>query len=190
MIFEMTRDYTIIVPLMISNLVSFYISYKLQRTPIYEALAHQVGIHLPSATTRQRLAQFRADTAMRAPAVRLQAAMSPAEALNLFQSKNGGFWPVFDGDEFAGMVSAPDLDRAVKEGAVSIGPISYQHHFPHVHADHTLDVVLHRMGSTGVKVLPVVSRRDIRRLEGIIALDDVLRVYGLLEQDGDGVNDV
>ena len=26
MIFEMTRDYTIIVPLMISNLVSFYIS--------------------------------------------------------------------------------------------------------------------------------------------------------------------
>jgi CIC family chloride channel protein len=190
MIFEMTRDYTIIVPLMISNLVSFYISYKLQRTPIYEALAHQVGIHLPSATTRQRLAQFRADTAMRAPAVRLQAAMSPAEALNLFQSKNGGFWPVFDGDEFAGMLSAPDLDRAMKEGAVSIGPISYQHHFPHVHADHTLDVVLHRMGSTGVKVLPVVSRRDIRRLEGIIALDDVLRVYGLLEQDGDGVNDV
>jgi CIC family chloride channel protein len=186
MIFEMTRDYTIIVPLMISNLVSFYISYKLQRTPIYEALAHQVGIHLPSATTRQRLAQFRADTAMRAPAVRLQAAMSPAEALNLFQSKNGDLWPVFDGDEFAGMVSAPDLDRAVKEGAVSIGPISYQHHFPHVHGDHTLDVVLHRMGSTGVKVLPVVSRRDIRRLEGIIALDDVLRVYGLLEQDGAG----
>src|SRR5947208_3795470 len=78
MIFEMTRDYTIIVPLMISNLVSFYISYKLQRVPIYEALAHQVGIHLPSATTRQRLAQFRADTAMRAPAVRLQTSMSPA----------------------------------------------------------------------------------------------------------------
>jgi CIC family chloride channel protein len=44
MIFEMS-DYTIIVPLMISNLVSVYISYKLQRTPIYEALAHQVGIH-------------------------------------------------------------------------------------------------------------------------------------------------
>jgi len=37
MIFEMTRDYSIIVPLMISNLVSFYISYKLQRTPIYRS---------------------------------------------------------------------------------------------------------------------------------------------------------
>src|SRR6476660_2020723 len=48
MIFEVTRDYSIIVPLMISNLVSFYISYRLQPKPIYEALAHQAGIHLPS----------------------------------------------------------------------------------------------------------------------------------------------
>ncbi len=32
MIFEITRDYTIIVPLMISNLIAFFISYKLQKT--------------------------------------------------------------------------------------------------------------------------------------------------------------
>ena len=39
MIFEMTRDYAIIVPLMISNLISFFISRQLQPEPIYEALA-------------------------------------------------------------------------------------------------------------------------------------------------------
>ena len=44
MIFEMTRDYSIIVPLMISNLISFVISYELQREPIYEALALQEGV--------------------------------------------------------------------------------------------------------------------------------------------------
>ena len=32
MIFEITRDYTIIVPLMISNLIAFFISYKLQES--------------------------------------------------------------------------------------------------------------------------------------------------------------
>jgi CIC family chloride channel protein len=183
MIFEMTRDYTIIVPLMISNLVSFYISYKLQRTPIYEALAHQVGIHLPSATTRQRLAQFRADAAMRPPAVRLQTTMSPAEALKLLQSDNGEVWPIFEGEEFTGMVSRPDVDRAVREGVESMRAVAEQLQFLHVHADHTLDVVLHRMGSAGVKVLPVVSRRDVRHLEGIVSLEDVLRVYGLLATD-------
>ena len=49
MIFEMTRDYTIIVPLMISNLIAFFISQRFQREPIYEALAHQDGVHLPTA---------------------------------------------------------------------------------------------------------------------------------------------
>src|SRR5207244_6166065 len=84
MIFEMTRDYSIIVPLLISTLVSFYISYKLQRTPIYEALAHQIAIHLPSATTRQGLAQFQMGAAMRKLVVRLDSSMSPAAAPAVF----------------------------------------------------------------------------------------------------------
>ena len=185
MIFEMTRDYTIIVPLMISNLVSFYISYKLQRRPIYEALAHQVGIHLPSITTRQHLAHLRADTAMHPPAVRLQAEMSPDEALALFHSDNGELWPIFDGDRFAGLVSRPDLEQAIKEGVASVRTVAEHLDFTHVHGDHTLDVVLHRMGRSGTKVLPVVSRSDVRRLEGIITLDDVLRVYGVLEEESE-----
>src|SRR5436190_20466834 len=53
MIFEMTQDYAVIVPLMISNLVSLFISSRLQRTPIYEALAIQDGVHLTSAESRQ-----------------------------------------------------------------------------------------------------------------------------------------
>jgi CIC family chloride channel protein len=131
MIFEMTRDYTIIVPLMISNLVSFYISYRFQRTPIYEALAQQLGIHLPSPETRQELAHFRVSAAMRPP-----------------------------------------------DGL----PLQAADHFPHVHADQSLDVALHRMGSSGLKVLPVVSRKDITVVEGVITLDDILRVYGLNEE--------
>src|SRR5436190_10303624 len=54
MIFEMTQDYAVIVPLMIANLVSLFIASRLQREPIYEALAVQDGIHLPTAESRQR----------------------------------------------------------------------------------------------------------------------------------------
>ncbi len=48
MIFEITRDYSIIVPLMIANLCSYSLAQRLQRTPIYEALARQDGVKLPS----------------------------------------------------------------------------------------------------------------------------------------------
>jgi chloride channel protein, CIC family len=54
MIFEITRDYTIIVPLMISNMIAYFISYKLQKQPIYEALAYQEGVHCPHAHSRSR----------------------------------------------------------------------------------------------------------------------------------------
>ena len=54
MIFELTRDYSIIVPLMVSNLIAFYVSHRLQRMPIYEAIALQDGVHLPTGETRHR----------------------------------------------------------------------------------------------------------------------------------------
>jgi CIC family chloride channel protein len=46
MIFEITQDYQILVPLMVANLLSFTISRRLQPTPIYHALLEQDGIHL------------------------------------------------------------------------------------------------------------------------------------------------
>jgi len=52
MIFEITRDYAVIVPLMISKSGQFFVSSHFQRQPIYEVLAYQDGIHLPSAESR------------------------------------------------------------------------------------------------------------------------------------------
>jgi CIC family chloride channel protein len=54
MIFEIARDYSIIVPLMIANLLSYLISSRLQEEPIYEALQRQDGIHLPSGARARR----------------------------------------------------------------------------------------------------------------------------------------
>jgi CIC family chloride channel protein len=52
MIFEVTRDYTIIVPLMIANLCSYVLAQRLQRLPIYEALTRQEGTVMPSPAHR------------------------------------------------------------------------------------------------------------------------------------------
>jgi CIC family chloride channel protein len=46
MIFEITQDYQILVPLMVANLLSFMVSKRLQPTPIYHALLEQDGIRL------------------------------------------------------------------------------------------------------------------------------------------------
>jgi CIC family chloride channel protein len=48
MIFEITQDYQILVPLMVANLLSFVISRHYQPVPIYHALLRQDGVHLPT----------------------------------------------------------------------------------------------------------------------------------------------
>jgi CBS domain-containing protein len=45
-------------------------------------------------------------------------------------------------------------------------------------------VALERMGNTGLNVLPVVSRANVRLLIGMIALDDVLDAYGVARRPG------
>src|ERR1700686_3550759 len=79
MIFEMTQDYAVIVPLMIANLVSLFIASQLQREPIYEALAVQDGIHLPTVESRQRYGQRQLATVMRTAGESLPAEITMRE---------------------------------------------------------------------------------------------------------------
>ena len=53
----------------------------------------------------------------------------------------------------------------------------------HVHDDQPLGQALARMGETGHTVLPVVSRANVRRLLGVVTLEDVLRAYGVERLD-------
>jgi len=43
-------------------------------------------------------------------------------------------------------------------------------------------VALERMGAAGLDALPVVSRANVHKLEGIVALQDVLKFYGFASQ--------
>ena len=179
MIFETTRDYTIIVPLMISNLIAFFISQKLQKEPIYEALAHQDGVHLPTKAADP--AMMRVVQAMRPAPEALPAEMDAATAAERVHGESLDAWPVARGNGFVGMVRKADLEAAVArgEGGKKLAEIVDERAFSHLHPDHRLGLALERMGAGHVNVLPVVSRANMGQLMGIVTLDDVLRAYGV-----------
>jgi chloride channel protein, CIC family len=181
MILETTRDYTVIVPLMISNLVSFFVSSRLQKEPIYTALAMQDGIHLPSAEMRQRSSQHQVAEAMTPATETLPARMTVGDAREWTQSSTWRAWPVTEGRDVVGVISAATLERACTEGAGAklLADLANQPAFPHVHADQRLDVALERFGAAGVDLLPVVSRGDVNKMEGVIRLADLLRAFGI-----------
>ena len=189
MIFEVTRDYTIIVPLMISNLIAFFISQKLQAAPIYEALAHQDGIHLPTREVGGQSARLSVTAAIREPPEPFLPHTTIREALVRAEGSALESWPVADDDGLIGMVRITDLEAAASTPDLPIRDLlgsfkeSEEDRDIHIHLDQPLGQALARMGESGHRALPVVSRANARTLLGIVTLPDILSAYGVAHAD-------
>ena len=181
MIFEMTQDYAVIVPLMIANLVSLFVASQLQEEPIYEALAVQDGIHLPTGETRKRYGQRRIVTVIQKSADdTFSADITVTEAWEKARSSQSRTWLVTDRRGVIGVINLSWLQREMSDGAnKKLVELTDSKTFPHVHADQTLDLALERMGAHQIDILPVVSRANVNKLEGIVTLPDVLQAYGV-----------
>ena len=180
MIFEMTQDYAVIVPLMIANLVSFFISSRFQRQPIYAALAVQDGIHLPAAESRHGHGQRQVTKVMLPATESLPSEITVEEALKRVRSSEFRTWLVTDRRGIAGVINLSTLERKRAEGAAKkLGEIVDGLVFPHAHRDQGLDLALERMGANQIDILPVVSRADVHKLEGVVTLRDILDSYGV-----------
>jgi CIC family chloride channel protein len=185
MIFEMTQDYAVIVPLMIANLVSLFIASRLQQEPIYEGLAIQDGIHLPSAETRLRYGQRQISRVMHSAGeldAVLSAEMTIREARDHVRSSGIQTQLVTDQRGVIGVINLSRLEkeRPENEGTdKKLSDLVDAMAFPHVHPDQALDLALERMGANQIDILPVVNRGDIHKLEGIVTLRDVLNAYGV-----------
>jgi CIC family chloride channel protein len=185
MIFEVTRDYTIVVPLMISNLIAYFIACRYQEDPTYEALLHQDGIYLP-AGAREREEQLVVGLGSRQPSTVLSAGETVAAAFARVNPEDEA-WPVVDERGLLGMVTAAQLgqtlavglDREAVEALLDPGAAGAQSIF----ADDSLDTAMRRMAETGLKALPVVSRTDLRQLTGVVTLHGILAAYGV-EKNG------
>jgi CIC family chloride channel protein len=200
MIFEVTRNYTIIVPLMISNLIAFYISQRLQHEPIYEALARQDGLHLPTGSFRLLARQRRVSAALRPAPEPLAADTTVEEAQRRAMETDFGSWPVVDERGLAGMVRRAEIATAIADGR-GAAPVrdlmdgvdsdaTDDDAVPHVHPDHPLSLALARMGATRHTVLPVVSRANARTILGVVTLADILDAYGVRGADAGAPTEV
>ncbi len=170
MIFEMTRDYSIIVPLMISNLISFFISQKLQRQPIYEALAHQEGVHLPTLAERGGNSGLKAADLMLTDSPMLPRLVAIEQLRAQIEKANCSSWPVGDDGRLYGMAR----DRQ--------GVPEVRSTYPSAYPDLSLNQTLEIMREHKVDALPVVSRANIHHLLGIVTLRRLLSVYQIQEQ--------
>ena len=175
MILEVSGNYSMIVPVILSNAIAYFISRTFQPTPIFDLLSRQDGLDLPSLEEERELPLLRVEDAMRTPVGQiLTGEMALKEAQEHVQGSAQEFFVVgMGGDDWSG-ISRANLLEMTTNGDTPLSRLLMAQ-IPYLHPDHPLDTALRLIGEW--PFLPVVHRANAQRLLGVVSLDDVMRAY-------------
>jgi CIC family chloride channel protein len=190
MVLEVSGNYSIILPVLIANTFAYLISRGLQPTSIFDVLTRQDGLELPSMEEQREEGTLRVEDAMR-PASRavldtvLNAHESLDQVLQCWDAKLPEVRLVRMDPTGWSSISRPALEIMVKEGKgnLTLSSALSGRQILFLHPDNPLETALRYVDRW--PVLPVVSRADFRKLEGVISQQDVLKRYQLFGEEED-----
>jgi CIC family chloride channel protein len=178
MVLETSGNYSIIVPVMVSNTIAYIVSRRFQPTPIFDVLTAQDGLNLPSMEEHRESRVLRVEDAMQSP---------PTITLQAEETVGGALARVSQIGDAALLVSSPagrwatvkrsELEEAVRQGKQMefVGDATPGVRLPRLHPDQPLELALRFLRDS--EFLPVVHRAEPRTLLGVISLANILTAY-------------
>jgi CIC family chloride channel protein len=177
LLFEMTNDYRIILPLMFAVAVSLLISQRIQKDSVYALGLARLGIRLDRGRDVEVMGAITVGDAMHAGSESLPETASLEQAAEVLARSHHHGLPVVDTDGLlTGVLTIGDIEQAAS--AKTVGDActrAVDVAFP----DETLNMALRRMSRRDVGHLPVVSRENPRKLVGILGRTDVIHAYDI-----------
>jgi CIC family chloride channel protein len=178
MVVETTGNYSIILPVMISNTIAYLISRKYQDTALFDILAKQDNMELPSMEEQREQIVLRVEDAFRQPNLTpLQASDTLARAMEAAEASTEECLLVrFPTGRWAGIArkDLPEMFAKYPE-ETQLREVLSTARLPILHPDQRLDDALRFI--QGHALLPVIGRAGSRKLEGVISLPDILAAY-------------
>lgn len=183
-IFEMTRDYSIILPVMLTAVVSTILTGRLQRESVYTLKLARKGVDIDQPRDAGVLGFIRIAQAMTpvAQLVTVRPETSFDQIAKLFRDSHSHGFAVLDSqDRLQGIVALSDLERAIERGqtagrVLDIATTDLVAAFP----DDPLEEAVQKMGEYDVSRIPVVDPSNPERLLGMMHRANVIRAYTLL----------
>jgi len=174
-VFEMTTDFNLVLPLMIVAVVAYLVADKVMPGSLYDKLLQLNGITLSkTAPSEGILTTLTAKDVMQQQVETLDAEMTLEEAKQAFSSSHHRGFPVVEDSKLVGIITQSDLtkipnrhlpnDTSLREVMTS-APMT-------VTPIHTLSNVLYLLDRYQISRLPVVEGR---KLIGIITRADIIR---------------
>jgi CIC family chloride channel protein len=178
-LFEMTNDYRIILPLMTSTIIAVLTYRAMSLESMYTLNLKQAGIDYHAALEGDLMAAIRVRDAMTRHVVAVGQGASIQELLRLIAKTGHEWFPVLDGSQrLLAVVTYRDVVKAVDEGLLEERVLDYAtHEVVLAFSDESLREVLIRFSRDDLGRLPVVDPSDPKRLVGVISRLDVIRAY-------------
>lgn len=178
-LFEITRDYNLILPLMFACVLSNVMSNALYPESIFTEGLRRKGFKIRKGREVDIMVSMHVKDAMVTHVQTVSEEKSVETLTALMQvSRHVGF-PVLDSrGKLSGIVTLSDLRSKVKSGEIDkkIGDIATKN-TEVAYPDETLDAVLKRFASKQIGRLPVVDREDKTKLLGLITRSDIVNSY-------------
>ena len=174
-VFEMTTDFNLVLPLMISCVVSYLIADKLSKGSLYQRLLELKGYSLPAqASEDSSLAGLTAADLMQRKVETLVSQTTLDEAIQAFSRSHHRGFPVVNGGQLVGIITQTDISNATQRqlpGETSLAEIMTPVPITVIPTD-SLSQVLYLLNRYQLSRLPVTEGR---KLVGIITRADIIR---------------
>lgn len=182
LLFEMTHDYRVIVPVMLATFVCVVVADLLGHEGIYHLNLLKHGIRIEHGYDVDILQGVLVGEVMdtRVPAISETATL--AELRNfLLAGHHHGLVVLNREGELVGVVTLQDLERAMGQEGWENRQVAeiMSRDVLVAYPDEPVGVALRRMGSRDIGRLPVVDRRNPRRVIGLIRRSDITKAYQL-----------
>lgn len=184
-IFEMTGNYSLILPLMAGNMLAWQIARRLQPVGIYDALLLQDGISLrklPAYRGAQDYRKLPVQVIMTHDVTVLRESEPPASALRRTAGDGQIFrtYPVLDvAGNVVAVISRRDLES--HRDATEIHSILHERPLVAVTTETPIRDAAQRMITHQVRQVPVVSPANSGKLLGWLTLNDIVRQQNAVE---------
>ncbi|AKB37786.1 putative voltage-gated ClC-type chloride channel ClcB [Methanosarcina siciliae C2J] len=178
-LFEITRDYSLILPLMFACVLSNVMSNAIYSESIFTEGLRRRGFKIRKGREVDIMVSMLVKDAMVTHVQTVSEEKNVGTLIALMQASRHAGFPVLDSKgKLSGIVTLSDLRSKVKYGEVDkkIGDIA-THDVEIAYPDETLEAVLKRLGSKQIGRLPVVDRMDKTKLLGLITRSDIVNSY-------------
>jgi len=185
-LFELTRDYGIVLPLMLAVVISTVVSQLLYKESIYTKKMRRKGVEPPSDKPTDALENVKVEDFMTRDFQTVLSSISHAGLTKWFQvSKQRGLVLLDMDGKLDGMVTLSDLERALREGKkdFTAGDIA-THQLITAYPDQSLREVIMQLGAEDVGRIPVVDREDKTKLVGVLRRTDIIHAYIKTSKEG------